>query len=430
MIKKLEVISKYIDSNSFKFYIKNFTEIIPYLYLANNYNKYYFIITNETENDIIQINNHLLNNSKNPEFNRNNLFLVSSSQKYKDWCFQNNLNFISDKEIPIIENNFKSSIVSKPNWAFDDYQLFMEYYKDEKIQIIHIEGLSHNWNIIPYLKNNTYTFVTWPCYFNKWFYEFSDNTLYTLNKEYNKKNIIWLSPDLDGILWAYEYEYNAILCNQNCFIDYHKFKIIEEKIIYDAVMNCRPELWKRPYLAEKVNNLAYIKGATYGIRELYDYNNLTCKFINDKRISPEEVMKIYNQSYCGMIFSDAEGACYSSSEYLLCGLPVISTLSKGGRDTWYSKNNSIIVDPDSNSVKDAVDLCIKNIQENIFNREGIRNEHIILSNKMRNNFIEYIQNIFDDHSITINPNEYWEKNYFHKFKHNFKTQDCIYKFLV
>ena len=68
MIKKLEVVSKYIDSNSFKFYIKSFMEIIPYLHLANNYNKYYFIITNETENDIIQINNHLLNNSKNPEF--------------------------------------------------------------------------------------------------------------------------------------------------------------------------------------------------------------------------------------------------------------------------------------------------------------------------------------------------------------------------
>ena len=129
----------------------------------------------------------------------------------------------------------------------------MKYYDDNNIKIIHIEGLDHNWNIIPYLKNNMYTFITWPCYFHKSLYEFSVNTLYTLNKNYNKKNIIWLSPDLDGILWAYEYGFNSILCNHNCFLDYNKFIITNDINKYDAVMNCRPELRKRPYLAEKVN---------------------------------------------------------------------------------------------------------------------------------------------------------------------------------
>jgi glycosyltransferase involved in cell wall biosynthesis len=425
MIEHLEVVSKYIDSNSFDFYIKNFTEIIPYLHLANNYNKYYFIITNETENDIIQINHHLLNNSKNPEFDRKNLFLVSSDEKYKDWCFQNNLNFISDKKIPIFGNKYEPSIISKPKWAFENHHLFMEYYKDDDFQIIHIEGLEHNWNIIPYFKNNIYTFITWPCYFNKNLYEFGLNTLYTLNKEYNKKNIVWLSPNLDGILWAYEYGYNAILCNHNSFIDYNKFKITEEKVIYDAVMNCRPELWKRPYLAEKVNNLAYIKGATYGNEELFDYSKLICNYMNEKIIPIDEVIKIYNQSYCGMIFSESEGACYSSSEYLLCGLPVISTICRGGRDTWYNNKNSIIIDADSNSVKDAVDLCIKNIQENIFNREEIRNEHIMMSDHMRNNFIECTQFIFNNHKINIDAKEYWGKKYVHKMKKNIKTQECI-----
>ena len=422
MFKNLQVISKYIDLDSFKFYITNFMEILPYLYLANNYNKYYFIITNETENDIIQINQHLLNNSKNPEFDRNNLFIITYSENHIIWCKNNNLNII--EQINIDNTPFEPSIITKPGWAFPNHHLFMKYYDNDNIKIIHIEGFEHNWNIIPYLANNIYTFITFPCYFHKWLYEFTVNTLYTLNNDYNKKNIIFLCPDIDCILWALEYGFNAILCNHNCFIDYNIFTITNDIKIYDAVMNCRPELWKRPFLAEKVNNLAYIKGASYGEKS-YDFTKLNCKYMNEIFIPCTDVVNIYNKSSCGLIFSYSEGACYSSSEYLLCGLPVISTFSKGGRDTWYNKNNSIIVEANEEQVKEAIELCIKNINENIFNREQIRNVHIILSNQMRNNFIEYTQTIFNKHDINIDAKEHWNKMYFHKMKNNISTKQCI-----
>jgi len=429
MFDKLQVISKYITGDSFEFFIKNFISIVPYLFLANNYNKYYLIITDEIEYDINSINIHLLNHSKNPEFDRSNLFIVCSNEEQELWCSKNNLLVANKYEIPCFNSVFQPSIVSKPGWEFENHQLFLEYYKDSEIQMIHLEGLEHNWNIIPYLKNNTYTFITWPCYFHKWLYEFSVNTLYTLNNEYNKKNIIWLSPDLDGILWAYEYGYHAILCNQNCFIDYTKFTSFEDTKEYDAVMNCRPEMFKRPYLAENVENLAYIKGLTYGKRVLYDFNQLTCKFMNHTRIPMEEVMKIYNKSYCGLIFSESEGACYSSSEYLLCGLPVISTLSRGGRDTWYTKKNSIIVEADKDKIKEAVKLCIQNTEVNIFNSEEIRNEHIIFTNEMRNNFIECTRKLFNKHNILINAKEYWDKTYFHLMKHKVAKEECIKYFI-
>jgi glycosyltransferase involved in cell wall biosynthesis len=421
----LQVLSKYKDSNSFIFYIKEFTDIIKYLFLAQNYNTYYLIITNENEETINNINFHLLNNKRHPEFERSNLFIVCSTQEHINWCNNNNLNFVNNDNIPEITDSFSPVSVNKPGWAFQNHQLFLEYYKDTNIKIIHIEGLEHNWNIIPYLKNNIHIFVTWPCYFSKWNYEFTRNTLYTLNKEYNTKNIIWLSPDLDGILWAYEYKYNSILCNQNCFIDYNKFNIENTEIIYDAVMNCRPELWKRPYLAEEIENLAYIKGAVYGQKEIYDYTKLTPKFMNNERIDMNKVKEIYNKSYCGLIFSESEGACYSSSEYLLCGLPVISTESRGGRNTWYNKNNSIIVEPDKIKVKEAVEICIKNIKNNTFNKKNIRNSHIELSNLMRQKFNECIQQIFNDNNIHLNANEYWNTNYFHKMQYKINTTDCI-----
>ena len=127
------------------------------------------------------------------------------------------------------------------------------HYSEEIIERIAIQEFSQGKNI------------------HKWLYEYSTNTIFTLNPIFNKKNIIFLSPDLDGILWAYEYGFNAILCNQNCFIDYNKFFYSNKEITYSMVMNCRPELWKQPYLAENVIDLAYIKGATYGEKK-YDYS--------------------------------------------------------------------------------------------------------------------------------------------------------------
>jgi glycosyltransferase involved in cell wall biosynthesis len=178
-------------------------------------------------------------------------------------------------------------------------------------------------------------------------------------------------------------------------------------------------------LAKKVSNLAYIKGAIYRKNEIYDYCELPCKFINEKRLTPEEVNDIYNKSYCGGIFSEKEGACYSSSEYLLSGLPVISTLSKGGRDTWYTKDNSIIVSDDEDSIVNAVNICIEKLKSGEFNREKIRNTHIEFTHLMRNNIIEYTKYLFAKHNIEIDAAKYWEKMYFHKFIINVRLEDAI-----
>ena len=420
--------SKY-NCDNFIFYIKQFDMIIKYIHLLHNYNQYNLIITDETEEDIKNINDNLLRNKKNPEFNRDNLKFICSNDIQINWCEKYNFTFETNQPNINFDDCFIPKNIEKPQWAFKDHTLFLEYYKDANINIIHIEGLAHHWNIIPYLQNNTYTFVTWPCYFGKWLYEHEVNTLNTLNKNYPRNQIIFLSPDIDGILWAHEYGFNAILCNHNCFIDYNKFTTIEMTKEYDMVMNCRPELWKRPYLAEKINELAYIKGATYESNEKYDFTKLTCKFMNDKLISMNNVIDVYNKSFCGGIFSEKEGACYSSSEYLLCGLPVISTLSRGGRDTWYTQTNSIICQDNADDVKKCVELCIKLCNNGTFNRNKIRNDHIQLSNEMRNNFIQYTKIIFIENGIDMNADDYFNKMYFHKMKNYIKSEIIINSYL-
>ena len=92
----LLVKSNYLQNDQFKFYIKNFKSIINYFYLANNYNKYYLIITNENENDILNIKTSLNDNKKNPEFNKENLFFICSNEEQMRWCIKYEFNYQLD----------------------------------------------------------------------------------------------------------------------------------------------------------------------------------------------------------------------------------------------------------------------------------------------------------------------------------------------
>lgn len=62
-------------------------------------------------------------------------------------------------------------------------------------------------------------------------------------------------------------------------------------------------------------------------------------------LQPAEVAAALNCSMLGGMFSAEEGTCWASTEYLLCGLPVISTPCCGGREVWHNDRNSLIVEP-------------------------------------------------------------------------------------
>ena len=81
---------------------------------------------------------------------------------------------------------------------------------------------------------------------------------------------------------------------------------------------------------------------------------------------------------------------YSSSEYLLCGLPVVSTESQGGRDYWFDDYNSIICEPNENLVKKSVEIMLEKLDNGEIDREKIRNMQIEKMNLMRENIIKVI----------------------------------------
>lgn len=72
------------------------------------------------------------------------------------------------------------------------------------------------------------------------------------------------------------------------------------------------------------------------------------------RLSPSKVNRHLNRASVGLCLSEREGAMFASMEYLLSGLPIVSTPSAGGRHVYFDEEFCWVVSPDPRSVADAV----------------------------------------------------------------------------
>jgi glycosyltransferase involved in cell wall biosynthesis len=215
-----------------------------------------------------------------------------------------------------------------------------------------------------------------------------------------------------------EYEYynekteaNVIFCNQNAFLNEERYKIIDNvEKKYNMVISSCFRYYKNVHLAKNIDNvlhIGYINGKLeyipdFGTRANFINNTMD---INDCRwICNKMYTNLLNSSLCGGMFSLQEGACFSSSEYLLCGLPVVSTLSKGGRDIFYNNENSIICDANVESVLNSFNEVKNNI--NFFDKYKIRENHLIQMDYFRNILTEYVKDIIEDkYNESVNFNE-------------------------
>ena len=74
---------------------------------------------------------------------------------------------------------------------------------------------------------------------------------------------------------------------------------------------------------------------------------------------PKKVCQAINMAKVGVMLSAKEGASYASVEYLLAGIPVVSTISQGGRDVFFDKRFCRIVPSNPKAIKYAVNSMIK-----------------------------------------------------------------------
>ena len=188
--------------------------------------------------------------------------------------------------------------------------------------------------------------------------------------------------------------FNSHFVNVGCFVDEDVFVPGDAPKLYDAVMNARFKLespgavcrrtlaragratglrpraralgklplcfgkyreLKRHWLAMDIERLALLdpiyESDAHAYKARYRHRATWC---NDVRLEPAEVARVVSRAHCGLALSALEGVCRASCEYLLCGIPVVSTPSVGGRDVWYDAYNSIIAEPTEASVAAAV----------------------------------------------------------------------------
>lgn len=125
---------------------------------------------------------------------------------------------------------------------------------------------------------------------------------------------------------------------------------------YDAVYAATMAPYKRIELAREIERLLFV---TYvGRQEEWDLHayepRLRHADFNRRFISREEVRECYRSSQVGLALSAAEGAMFSCTEYLLCGLPVVSTPNRGGRNRYLTPETSTTVAPDPHVIRTAV----------------------------------------------------------------------------
>jgi Glycosyl transferases group 1 len=141
------------------------------------------------------------------------------------------------------------------------------------------------------------------------------------------------------------------LFSANIYINEHLYQPLAEPKIYDAIYTAQLAAFKRLSLAKQVERLMVV---SYGGDLHAFYPDLKHAEFNREFLPRPELARKYNQAYAGLCLSAQEGAMLASCEYLLCGIPVVSTPSKGGRDEFFSPQNSIIVPPDPAQVAKAV----------------------------------------------------------------------------
>ncbi|QKC80402.1 glycosyltransferase [Mesorhizobium sp. NZP2077] len=175
----------------------------------------------------------------------------------------------------------------------------------------------------------------------------------------------------------------AIVSNHNLMVSEEMFRPLPDvPVVFDAVYNGRISHTKRHYLALDIERLVHITfsigevapaGARAFIRRLqvqsplHHIANPIVDGMTAKLTTPE-VNRVYNQAAVGLCLSAEEGAMYSSMEYLLAGLPIVSTPSLGGRDVFFDPDYCMIVEPEPAAIRRAVER----LRDRAIPREEIR----------------------------------------------------------
>lgn len=204
-----------------------------------------------------------------------------------------------------------------------------------------------------------------------------------------------------------QFGFDVRFVNKNAFQREDQFAIrTGEEKIYDAVMNARMARWKRIELAREIDQLAMITVVDEEeyYSEMRDVLSDTTSWVNfDDHgnydyLSRSEVCCVLNRSRTGLILSAREANNKASIEYLLSGVPVVSTHSKGGRDVFFGEDYCATVDATPEAVREGVEsMATREIDPEYIRRQTLNKIH-----DHRTRFLSLVSDLTDGrHSASV-----------------------------
>lgn len=174
--------------------------------------------------------------------------------------------------------------------------------------------------------------------------------------------ILFVTNEQSEARWLNLTGLRARCVGQNLHVSEHFFVPGNENKEFDAVYAAQMAPFKRIPLAAGVKNLNVV---TYQLGEaewdLHKYApEMSHAHFNRQFITQESVREIYQKSKVALALSAFEGAMWASCEYLLCGLPVVSTPNRGGRDRYFESWYAPTIAADSNKIAEAVAAFVAN----------------------------------------------------------------------
>jgi glycosyltransferase involved in cell wall biosynthesis len=163
----------------------------------------------------------------------------------------------------------------------------------------------------------------------------------------------------------------AIFLNKTCVTSEEVFRpLADVPVEFDAIYNAQLAPWKRHELALDVPSCAFIfyrdligsssRESEAALIARHTKSAPRHVFINaieggePVRLAPEDVNRHLNRASVGLCLSEVEGAMFASTEYMLVGLPVVSTPNRGGRDTYFNTDSCLTVAAEPRAVAEAV----------------------------------------------------------------------------
>ena len=267
---------------------------------------------------------------------------------------------------------------------------------------------------------------TWWHYEEEWNIDELSRLLNRFKTEYPKYQFIFLCNTLRQKEKFDERKFRSVFCSSNCFVDERLFfPVANVKKEVDAVYDGRLVEWKRHNLAAELESLGLIYYAipwlednSYMKQLISDFHH--AKFFNHtedgeyRKLSPSQINQVLNRCRVGLCLSAEEGANYASIQYLLAGLPVVTTPNVGGRNEFLDKDNSITVEPDPESVRRGVEQMISRDPS----PTAIRGKVLERMQTHRDRFISLIQNIYDEEGADRDFSIEWRSIFFNRFLKN------------